>query len=45
MKEKGATDEELKDFQGKAQGFFKKISANFKDYEFYTGPEMDPDGM
>ncbi|KAK7754202.1 hypothetical protein SLS62_003779 [Diatrype stigma] len=45
LKERGASDEEIKDFQQKAQAFFKKISANFKDYEFYTGPEMDPDGM
>ncbi|RYO81546.1 hypothetical protein DL766_000252 [Monosporascus sp. MC13-8B] len=45
LKEKGASDEEIKDFQTKAQNFFKKISANFKDYEFYTGSEMDPDGM
>ena len=45
LKEKGSSEEEVKDFQTKAQAFFKKISANFKDYEFYVGPEMDPDGM
>lgn len=32
-------------FEKGAQGFAKKIVANFKDYEFYTGESMDPDGM
>lgn len=32
-------------FEKGAQTYAKKIVANFKDYEFYTGPEMDPDGM
>ncbi|KAI0155079.1 translationally-controlled tumor protein [Hypoxylon sp. FL1284] len=45
LKEKGASPEEVKDFQTKAQGFVKKIISNFKDYEFYTGESMDVDGM
>ncbi|KAI1771348.1 translationally-controlled tumor protein [Hypoxylon cercidicola] len=45
LKDKGASPEEVKDFQTKAQGFAKKIVSNFKDYEFYTGESMDVDGM
>lgn len=32
-------------FESKAQAFVKKIVANIKDYEFYTGESMNPDGM
>ncbi|KAF7355351.1 Spindle pole body component [Mycena sanguinolenta] len=32
-------------FEKGAQNFAKKIVANFKDYEFYTGETMNPDGM
>jgi hypothetical protein len=32
-------------FESGAQAFAKKIVANFKDYEFYTGESMNPDGM
>ncbi|OTA98924.1 hypothetical protein M426DRAFT_325581 [Hypoxylon sp. CI-4A] len=45
LKDNGASDEEVKDFQTKAQAFAKKIISNFKDYEFYTGESMDVDGM
>ena len=45
LKEKGASDAEIKDFETKASGFAKKIVANFKDYEFLTGESMNPDGM
>lgn len=45
LKKNGASDEEIKDFETKASGFAKKIVANFKDYEFYTGESMNPDGM
>ncbi|KAL5117990.1 hypothetical protein ACEQ8H_004135 [Pleosporales sp. CAS-2024a] len=45
LKAKGADEAEIKDFESKAQGFAKKIIANFKDYEFYTGESMNPDGM
>lgn len=30
-------------FEKGAQTFAKKVVANFKDYEFYTGESMDPD--
>ncbi|KAK3942439.1 Mss4-like protein [Diplogelasinospora grovesii] len=45
LQEKGASDEEVKDFETKAQAFAKKILGNFKDWEFYTGESMNPDGM
>jgi len=32
-------------FEKKAAGYAKKIVANFKDFEFYTGESMNPDGM
>lgn len=32
-------------FEKQAATFVKKIIANFKDYEFYIGESMDPDGM
>jgi len=45
MKEKGASDDEVKQFETGASGFAKKIVGNFKDYEFLIGESMDPDGM
>ncbi|GFZ43650.1 Translationally-controlled tumor protein homolog [Saitozyma sp. JCM 24511] len=32
-------------FEKKAQEFAKKIVGNFKDYEFYVGESMNPEGM
>ncbi|KAG2193049.1 hypothetical protein INT46_011045 [Mucor plumbeus] len=32
-------------FEKNATTLVKKILANFKDYEFYVGESMDPDGM
>lgn len=45
MKERGASDEEVTEFEKGAQGYAKKIVANFKDYEFLIGESMNPDGM
>jgi len=45
LKEKGKSDEEITAFEKGAQGFAKKIVGNFKDYDFYVGESMDPDGM
>lgn len=45
MKAKGASDEAVEDFQKGAQVYAKKIVGNFKDYDFYIGESMDPDGM
>jgi len=38
-------DGQSEDFEKKASAFAKKIVANFKDYDFYTGESMNPDGM
>ncbi|KAF9222010.1 translationally controlled tumor-associated [Gyrodon lividus] len=32
-------------FEKGAAAYAKKIVSNFKDYEFYTGESMDPNGM
>lgn len=32
-------------FEKNIQPFVKKLLENFKDYEFFTGESMDPDGM
>jgi hypothetical protein len=45
LQEKGASAEEITAFEKGAAGFAKKIVANFKDYEFFTGESMNPDGM
>jgi len=45
MKASGASDEAVKEFETGASGYAKKIVANFKDYEFFIGESMDPDGM
>ncbi|KAF1976227.1 microtubule/calcium-binding protein [Bimuria novae-zelandiae CBS 107.79] len=45
LQEKGASADEIATFEKGAQGFAKKIVANFKDYEFLIGESMDPDGM
>lgn len=45
LSERGASPEEIKEFETGAQAFAKKIINNFKDYEFLIGESMDPDGM
>lgn len=45
LKARGASDDEVKEFETGAQGFAKKIIANFGDYEFLIGESMDPDAM
>lgn len=45
MSERGASEDEVKEFEKGAQGYAKKIVGNFKDYEFLIGESMDPDGM
>ena len=40
-----ASDEDIKAFETGASAYAKKIVANFKDYEFFIGESMDPDGM
>ncbi|KAG2156106.1 Mss4-like protein [Suillus clintonianus] len=42
---KGDDAAAVADFKAKANDFAKKIIGKFKDYEFYTGENMNPDGM
>lgn len=44
VKEKLPADR-VADFEKNATGLVKKIVANFKDYEFYTGESMNVNGM
>ncbi|KAG0367247.1 hypothetical protein BGZ54_004174 [Gamsiella multidivaricata] len=45
IKAKLALDEKAgKEFESAVATDFKKILANFKDYEFYTGESMNPEG-
>ncbi|KAF7332091.1 TCTP domain-containing protein [Mycena kentingensis (nom. inval.)] len=37
--------EQVEAFEKNAAAYAKKIVANFKDYEFYVGENMNPDGM
>lgn len=46
LTEKGAPESEITAFKTGAQKYVKeKLLPNFKDFEFYTGESMDPDGM
>jgi len=45
LQESGKSDDEVKEFETKAGAFAKKVLGNFKDWEFYTGESMNPDGM
>jgi len=38
-------EDRVADFEKEASAFAKKIVANFKDYEFYIGGSMNPEGM
>lgn len=37
--------EQVEEFEKGASSFAKKVLGSFKDWEFYTGESMDPDGM
>lgn len=37
--------ERVEAFEKGAAAYAKKIVAGFKDFEFYTGENMNPDGM
>lgn len=44
--EAGKSEEEIKNYQQGIQSYFtKKLAPNFKDLDFYSGENMDPDGM
>ncbi|ROV95034.1 hypothetical protein VPNG_09467 [Cytospora leucostoma] len=46
LKEAGKSDEEVKEFETGASKFVKEtLLPNFKDFEFYTGESMNPDGQ
>ncbi|KAL9577598.1 MAG: hypothetical protein Q9212_006264 [Teloschistes hypoglaucus] len=46
LKESGADEAKIKAFQTGAQSYYTKhIAPNFKDFDFYTGESMNPDGM
>ncbi|TVY15924.1 Translationally-controlled tumor protein-like [Lachnellula arida] len=45
LKAKGADEATVTAFEKGAAAYAKKIVANFKDYDFYIGESMDPDGM
>jgi len=42
---KVSNPDRIEAFEKGAAAFAKKIVANFKDFEFYTGESMNPDGM
>lgn len=43
--DKDAAAAAVTEFKAKANDFAKKVVGKLKDYEFYTGEKMDPDGM
>jgi len=46
LQESGKSAEEIKAFETGASKFVKeKLLPNFKDFEFYTGESMNPDGL
>ena len=46
LQEAGKSADEIKAFETGASKFVKdKLLPNFKDWEFYTGESMNPDGM
>lgn len=46
LQEKGAPEEEITAFEKGASKYVKeKLLPNFKDFEFYTGESMNPDGL
>ena len=48
LKERGASEDEIKEFEKGAQAYAKKLVGDKefdKKYEFLIGEKMDPDGM
>lgn len=45
LKEKGASEDELKQFEADAQTAAKKILGKFKDKEVFVGESFDSDSM
>lgn len=45
LKESGASEEKIKEFQGCAAGAVKKILGNYDNYDMYMGESMEEDSM
>lgn len=46
LKERNAPEDEITAFEKGASAYVKeKLLPNFKDFEFYTGESMNPDGL
>ncbi|KAK2801334.1 hypothetical protein FQN51_005434 [Onygenales sp. PD_10] len=45
LKETGASEEKIKEFQSGAAAAVKKILGNYDNYDVLMGKEMNPDGM
>ncbi|KAI5287452.1 hypothetical protein KEM54_005991 [Ascosphaera aggregata] len=45
LKEKGASQEEIQAFQTNGTAAFKKIIANYDNYDVFFGSSFDPEGM
>ncbi|KAL1959478.1 hypothetical protein VTO42DRAFT_1923 [Malbranchea cinnamomea] len=45
LKERGASEEEIKEFQAGATAAVKKILGNYDNYDVLVGSSMDPNGM
>lgn len=46
LQERNASADEITAFEKGAQAYVKeKLLPNFKDFEFYTGESMNPDGL
>ena len=45
LKERGASDDTVKEFQDKAQKYSAKILSRWDNYDTYTGQSQDHDGM
>jgi len=45
LEESNASSDEVTQFEKGAQALAKKIIGSYKDWEFYVGESMDPEGM
>jgi len=45
LQEEGKSATDIKEFEKGAMAVVQNLIANFKDYEFYTGRSMAPEGM
>lgn len=45
LKERGADEDKIKEFQTAVSKYSGKVLSNFDNYDMYMGNSMDPDGM